>query len=120
MIVSAELVDKSRPATAASSDEDGAVTISGLTTGVYQLTVSGDGYTEQILKDTVRVVPSSEPLPLANDIEMVGLPATIKGLTSGGDPIPVSTIEARLMFQRPPTRPVCLPLRTCPHRVATA
>lgn len=103
MIVSAELVDKSRPATAASSDEDGAVTISGLTTGVYQLTVSGDGYTEQILKDTVRVVPSSEPLPLANDIEMVGLPATIKGLTSGGDPIPVSTIEARLMINEVPT-----------------
>ena len=103
MIVSAELVDKSRPATASSSDEDGAVTISGLTTGVYQLTVSGDGYTDQILSDTVRVVPSSEPLALDKDIEIVGLPATIKGLTSGGDPNPVSTIEARLMINEVPT-----------------
>ncbi|MEI7505299.1 MAG: carboxypeptidase-like regulatory domain-containing protein [Actinomycetes bacterium] len=103
MIVSAELVDKSRPATASSSDEDGAVTISGLTTGTYQLTISGDGYTDQILPDTVRVVPSSEPLALENNIEMVGLPATIKGLTSGGDPNPVSTIEARLMINEVPT-----------------
>lgn len=103
MIVSAELVDKSRPATASSSDEDGAVTISGLTTGVYQLTVSGDGFTDQILPDTVRVVPNTEPLSLSDDIEMVGLPAAIKGLTSGGDPAPISTIEARLMINEVPT-----------------
>jgi hypothetical protein len=106
MIVSAELVDKSRPATAASSDEDGAVTISGLTTGVYQLTVSGDGYTEQILSDTIRVVPSDEPLALSKDIEMVGLPASIKGITSGGDPAPISTVEARLMINEVPTSEV--------------
>jgi hypothetical protein len=96
----------SRPATAASSDEDGAVTISGLTTGVYQLTVSGDGYTEQILSDTIRVVPSDEPLALSKDIEMVGLPASIKGITSGGDPAPISTVEARLMINEVPTSEV--------------
>jgi hypothetical protein len=106
MIISAELVDKSRPATASSSDEDGAVTLSGLTTGVYKLTVSGDGYIDQILSDTIRVVPSDEPLALSKDIEMVGLPASIKGITSGGDPAPVSTVEARLMINEVPTSQV--------------
>jgi hypothetical protein len=106
MIISAELVDKSRPATASSSDEDGAVTLSGLTTGVYRLTVSGDGYIDQILSDTIRVVPSDEPLALSKDIEMVGLPASIKGITSGGDPAPVSTVEARLMINEVPTSQV--------------
>ena len=103
MIVSAELVDKSRPATAASSDEDGVVTLSGLTTGVYKLTVSGDGYVDQLLPDTVRVVPSDVPLALSDDIEMVGKPAFIKGLTSGGDPSPISTVEARLMINEVPS-----------------
>jgi hypothetical protein len=106
MIISAELVDKSRPATASSSDEDGAVTLSGLTTGVYRLTVSGDGFTDQILSDTSRVVPSDEPMALSKDIEMVGLPASIKGITSGGDPAPISTVEARLMINEVPTSEV--------------
>jgi hypothetical protein len=106
MIISAELVDKSRPATAASSDEDGAVTLSGLTTGVYKLTVSGDGYVDQTVSQTVRVVPSDEPIVLSQDIEMVGKPASIKGLTSGGDPAPVSTVEARLMVNEVPSSEV--------------
>jgi len=103
MIVTAELIDQSRPATASSSDEDGAVTISGLTTGMYKITASGDGYVDQILSDSIRVVPNTEPLALDKNIEMVGLPATIKGLTSGGDPIPTSTVEARLMIDEVPT-----------------
>jgi hypothetical protein len=106
MIISAELVDKSRPATAASSDEDGVVTLSGLTTGVYKLTVSGDGYVDQTVSQTVRVVPSDEPINLSQDIEMVGNPASIKGLTSGGDPAPISTVEARLMVNEVPSSEV--------------
>lgn len=106
MIISAELVDKSRPATAASSDEDGVVTLSGLTTGIYKLTVTGDGYIDQAIPQTVRVVPSDEPIVLSQDIEMVGNPASIKGLTSGGDPTPVSTIEARLMVNEVPSSEV--------------
>ena len=106
MIISAELVDKSRPATAASSDEDGIVTLSGLTTGVYKLTVSGDGYVDQTVSQTVRVVPSDEPINLSQDIEMVGNPASIKGLTSGGDPVPISTVEARLMINEVPSSEV--------------
>lgn len=106
MIISAELVDKSRPATAASSDEDGVVTLSGLTTGIYKLTVTGDGYIDQAIPQTVRVVPSDEPIVLSQDIEMVGNPASIKGLTSGGDPAPVSTIEARLMVNEVPSSEV--------------
>jgi hypothetical protein len=106
MIISAELVDKSRPATAASSDEDGVVTLSGLTTGIYKLTVSGDGYVDQTVSQTVRVVPSDEPIVLPQDIEMVGNPASIKGLTSGGDPAPVSTVEARLMVNEVPSSEV--------------
>lgn len=106
MIVSAELVDKSRPATAASSDEDGVVTLSGLTTGIYKLTASGDGYIDQTVSQTVRVVPSAEPIVLSQDIEMVGNPASIKGLTSGGDPAPVSTVEARLMVNEVPSSAV--------------
>ena len=106
MIISAELVDKSRPATAASSDEDGVVTLSGLTTGVYKLTVSGDGYVDQTVSQTVRVVPSDEPINLSQDIEMVGNPASIKGLTSGGDPVPISTVEARLMVNEVPSSEV--------------
>ena len=106
MIVSAELVDKSRPATAASSDEDGVVTLSGLTTGIYKLTASGDGYIDQTVSQTVRVVPSAEPIVLSQDIEMVGNPASIRGLTSGGDPAPVSTVEARLMVNEVPSSAV--------------
>ena len=106
MIISAELVDKSRPATAASSDEDGVVTLSGLTTGIYKLTVSGDGYVDQTVSQTVRVVPSDEPIILEQDIEMVGNPASIKGLTSGGDPAPISTVEARLMINEVPSSEV--------------
>ena len=106
MIISAELVDKSRPATAASSDEDGIVTLSGLTTGVYKLTVSGEGYVDQTVSQTVRVVPSDEPINLSQDIEMVGNPASIKGLTSGGDPVPISTVEARLMINEVPSSEV--------------
>ena len=106
MIISAELVDKSRPATAASSDEDGVVTLSGLTTGIYKLTVSGDGYVDQTVSQTVRVVPSDEPIVLEQDIAMVGNPASIKGLTSGGDPAPVSTVEARLMVNEVPSSEV--------------
>ena len=106
MIVSAELVDKSRPATAASSDEDGVVTLYGLTTGIYKLTASGDGYIDQTVSQTVRVVPSAEPIVLSQDIEMVGNPASIKGLTSGGDPAPVSTVEARLMVNEVPSSAV--------------
>ena len=106
MIISAELVDKSRPATAASSDEDGIVTLSGLTTGVYKLSVSGDGYVDQTVSQTVRVVPSDEPINLSQDIEMVGNPASIKGLTSGGDPVPISTVEARLMINEVPSSEV--------------
>lgn len=106
MIISAELVDKSRPATAASSDEDGVVTLSGLTTGIYTLTVSGDGYVDQTVTPTLRVVPSAEPIVLSQDIEMVGIPASIKGLTSGGDPIPISTVEARLMVNEVPSSEV--------------
>ena len=106
MIVSAELVDKSRPATAASSDEDGVVTLSGLTTGIYKLTASGDGYIDQTISQTVRVVPSAEPIVLSQDIEMVGKPASIRGLTSGGDPAPVSTVEARLMVNEVPSSAV--------------
>ena len=106
MIVSAELVDKSRPATAASSDEDGVVTLSGLTTGIYKLTASGDGYIDQTVSQTVRVVPSAEPIVLSQDIEMVGKPASIRGLTSGGDPAPVSTVEARLMVNEVPSSAV--------------
>jgi hypothetical protein len=106
MIISAELVDKSRPATAASSDEDGVVTLSGLTTGIYKLTVSGDGYVDQTVSQTVRVVPSDEPIILEQDIEMVGNPASIKGLTSGGDPAPISTVEARLLINEVPSSEV--------------
>lgn len=106
MIISAELVDKSRPATAASSDEDGVVTLSGLTTGMYKLTVSGDGYVDQTVSQTVRVVPSDEPIVLEQDIAMEGNPASIKGLTSGGDPAPVSTVEARLMVNEVPSSEV--------------
>jgi hypothetical protein len=106
MIVSAELVDKSRPATAASSDEDGVVTLYGLTTGIYKLTASGDGYIDQTVSQTVRVVPSAEPIVLSQDIEMVGNPASIRGLTSGGDPAPVSTVEARLMVNEVPSSAV--------------
>ena len=106
MIVSAELVDKSRPATAASSDEDGVVTLYGLTTGIYKLTASGDGYIDQTVSQTVRVVPSAEPIVLSQDIEMVGKPASIRGLTSGGDPAPVSTVEARLMVNEVPSSAV--------------
>lgn len=106
MIISAELVDKSRPATAASSDEDGVVTLSGLTTGIYKLTVSGDGYVDQTVSQTVRVVPSDEPIVLEQDIAMVGNPASIKGLTSGGDPAPVSTVEARLLVNEVPSSEV--------------
>lgn len=106
MIISAELVDKSRPATAASSDEDGVVTLSGLTTGIYTLTVSGDGYVDQTVTPTLRVVPSAEPIVLSQDIEMVGIPASIKGLTSGGDPIPISTVEARLLVNEVPSSEV--------------
>ena len=70
------------------------------------MTASGDGYIDQTISQTVRVVPSAEPIVLSQDIEMVGNPASIKGLTSGGDPAPVSTVEARLMVNEVPSSAV--------------
>lgn len=82
---------------AGSTDEDGAVTLSGLSPGTYSLEVSGDGYVTQALPDTVKVVPAEEPIALKDDILLVGNPGTMNGQISAGETPPIATIEARLM-----------------------
>ena len=97
VILTATPLTGGKAPTAGSSDEDGAVTLSGLSPGTYKLDVSGDGYVSQSLPDTIRVVPSEEPIALKDDILLVGNPGTMNGQISAGEVPPIVNIEARLV-----------------------
>jgi len=102
LILTATPIDSGRPPIAGSSDTDGVVLLAGLAPGRYELEVSGAGYVSQKVPFEQRVVPAEEPIPLP-DIAVVGETATITGAISGGEPPPVTKIQARLLIDDSPS-----------------
>jgi hypothetical protein len=102
LILTATPIDSGRPPIAGSSDQDGVVLLAGLAPGRYDLEVSGAGYKSKKVPFDQRVVPADDPIVL-DDIQIEGEPASISGAISGGDPPPITTIEARLLINDSPS-----------------
>lgn len=100
MVVTAFPQGTSRAPTAASTDQDGAFTIAGLAPGIYQVTVSGAGFTTSPLDGDFRVRPTSD-IKL-DDVFVVGTPAVIGGGVAAAGSIPAVTVEARIMVGETP------------------
>lgn len=102
IILTATPLDSGRPPIAGSSDADGVVLLAGLAPGRYELEVSGAGFESRKVEFDRRVVPADDPITLP-DIEIIGEPATIRGAISGGEPAPITNVEARLMINDSPS-----------------
>jgi 5-hydroxyisourate hydrolase-like protein (transthyretin family) len=84
--------DTANPVTSTATDHDGAYSLSGLPDGSYKLRFRGAGFAElwypQALTDadasTINLQPGQDKTGL--DVRLGGLPASISGTITGGDP----------------------------------